>query len=145
MFYIMCIAVNTLDTNAAYHLSEIRLFGCKDTAEKTVPSVFIKKPGLFCQCTVGRGWWYLSWSLSAHRSKFRVMACLVWIRGNGVTARVHRHMYGGCYVIEINGSTALWSLAFVLKQCNQTFIMSKEDVSFENAFFLKKISTMNSV
>lgn len=79
MFYIMCIAINTLHTSAAYHLSEIRLSGCKDTAEKTVPSVFLKKPGLFCRCTVGRGRYkrYLSWSLSAHRSKCRVMACLV--------------------------------------------------------------------
>lgn len=38
----MCVAINTLNTSAAYHFSGIGLFGCKDTVEKTVPSVFWK-------------------------------------------------------------------------------------------------------
>lgn len=36
----MWIGISTLSTSDAYHLREIGLCGCKDTEEKTAPSVF---------------------------------------------------------------------------------------------------------
>lgn len=79
----MCIAVNTLDTNAAYHLSGIRLFGCKDTAEKAVPSVFWKTLVYFVSALL---------VMEDDIMEDDIQTCLVWIRENGVAAWVHRHM-----------------------------------------------------
>lgn len=112
----MWIGTSTLGTSDAYHIRGIRLFGCKGTEGKTAPLCVSEQVYVATSRWEGK----VMFVLEPYRSQelSRVVTRLLWICENGVTAGVHRHKWGGCYVAEINESTASQSLAFVLKLCN---------------------------